>query len=274
MDNIGGLIVIALLCTGLGILIGRVIFRSRTKPAQPPTPDAVEVARLWRDRRQKAWLLESGGKVYPRPAEVDETLRKRLAEAFEDVSRWLGGPASEAAPDSRPPTVSVPEMGVYREPGDGSALDDGVDLNARLAALPPAQPPAPPVHPAAAPASGQPVMRGSRVSLHPREPGPPDPPKRLSMNPVDIVTRAVRADVPASASTPMSIAAQVDEILQEMLEGTPLHDRGIRLMELPGKGLVVMVGLEHFDGVGSVPDPEVRAAIQAAAAEWERRSAE
>jgi hypothetical protein len=37
------------------------------------------------------------------------------------------------------------------------------------------------------------------------------------------------------------------------------------------KGVVVWVGLDHVDGVDRVTDPEIKAALGAAAAEWERR---
>lgn len=95
--------------------------------------------------------------------------------------------------------------------------------------------------------------------------------KPPSLNVVDVVTRALRPETPAQPAL-KSIAAQVDEILQEKLVGTPLEKRGIRLVEPPGKGLVVMVGLEQYAGVNEVPDEDIRAALKAAVAEWERRT--
>ncbi|MCI0518794.1 MAG: hypothetical protein L0Z70_00875 [Chloroflexi bacterium] len=97
---------------------------------------------------------------------------------------------------------------------------------------------------------------------------------RPSLNPVDVFARALQGDSRAPASPPKSIALQVDEILQENLKGTPLEEKAIRLMELPGRGMVVMVGLDSYDGVDAVPDEEVRKAIRAAAAEWELRAGE
>ena len=43
-----------------------------------------------------------------------------------------------------------------------------------------------------------------------------------------------------------SIAAQIDEILQEKIEGSDMAQRGVRLLELPNKGMVVMVGLDQY----------------------------
>jgi hypothetical protein len=102
-------------------------------------------------------------------------------------------------------------------------------------------------------------------------PEPPAAPMRPSMNPVDVMSRAFNADAGKQPVIGKSIAAQIDEILQERLEGSPLKDRAIRLMELPGKGMVVMVGLKQYDGVNSVPDAEIRNLLRECVEEWEQR---
>jgi hypothetical protein len=69
-----------------------------------------------------------------------------------------------------------------------------------------------------------------------------------------------------------SIAAQIDAILQQKLERSPLASKAIRLLELPGQGMVVMVGLDKYTDLTQVPDPEVRAVIAESVAEWEKRA--
>ncbi len=69
-----------------------------------------------------------------------------------------------------------------------------------------------------------------------------------------------------------SIVEQIDEILQDMVAGTPLSDKSIRLVEDPTQGVIVWIGLEHFEGINSVPDIEARTIIQAAVREWEKKS--
>ncbi len=98
--------------------------------------------------------------------------------------------------------------------------------------------------------------------------------KRPSMNPVEVFTRALQPQVQPKHPFTRSIAEQVDEILQEMLETSPLHSKAIRLLELPQRGMVVMIGLDQYQGVDAVPDEEVRSIIRAAVAEWERRVSE
>ncbi len=67
------------------------------------------------------------------------------------------------------------------------------------------------------------------------------------------------------------MVAQIDEILQAHLDGTPLGERGIFLAQSPQGGVYVYVGLTRYDGVEDVPDPEVKAAIRAAIKEWENK---
>jgi len=69
-----------------------------------------------------------------------------------------------------------------------------------------------------------------------------------------------------------SIVFQIDAILQDQISGTPLADRGIRLAEAPGQGVMVWLGLNHFQGIDAVPDPEVQAAIRKAVKTWEAQA--
>jgi hypothetical protein len=77
---------------------------------------------------------------------------------------------------------------------------------------------------------------------------------------------------PVKEAATQSIAAQIDKILQGKLEGSPLAGRGIKLVELPEQGLVVMVGLEKYTDLTLVPDEDVRSVIGEAVAEWEEKS--
>lgn len=70
---------------------------------------------------------------------------------------------------------------------------------------------------------------------------------------------------------PLSIVDQMNEILKSQVAGTPLEGRGIRLVADPAKGVVVWMGLKQFEGVDAVTDPQVKAALHAAAIEWENR---
>ncbi len=85
----------------------------------------------------------------------------------------------------------------------------------------------------------------------------------------EIVTRAV---IPKKKvkEKPKSIVEQVDEILQKRLANSPFSDRLIRLVDAPGGGVEVVVDAQKYEGVGDVPDPEVRGFIQDCVKEWEK----
>ncbi|MFZ5810152.1 MAG: hypothetical protein ACOY16_12790 [Chloroflexota bacterium] len=99
---------------------------------------------------------------------------------------------------------------------------------------------------------------------------PEEPPKKKGI--VDLLADALQGERQTSGVSNKSIAFQVDEILQEKLQGTQLENRAIRVMELPGKGMVVMIGLQQYETVNDVPDPEIQAVLRSAVAEWESRS--
>ncbi len=115
-----------------------------------------------------------------------------------------------------------------------------------------------------------------------RPPEPAAPAAGLSLPPVEAASRltqtppvipaVVAAAPPIPSNKPVSIVEQVNEILKELVAGTPMEARGIRLAEDPRAGVVVWVGIDHYNGVDSVPDSEVKAILKQAGAEWERRT--
>jgi len=95
------------------------------------------------------------------------------------------------------------------------------------------------------------------------------------VRPVEVSLPPALVEEPVIAvkpSKPLSIVEQINDILQETIRDTPLANRMIRLVEDPREGVVVWIGLDHFPGVDSVPDPEVKAALRKAANEWEKRT--
>jgi hypothetical protein len=109
-----------------------------------------------------------------------------------------------------------------------------------------------------------------RVNTTPQGPSNGNSPK-ASINPANMISNALRADVPvATIPTQNNMVAQVDEILQKKLIQAEMQKWAIRLAEFPNKGMVVLVGLEQYEGIDEVPYERVRKIIRESVAEWER----
>ncbi len=68
----------------------------------------------------------------------------------------------------------------------------------------------------------------------------------------------------------LSVVDEVNEILQNKLHGSPLAGKGIHLMENHNKEIRFWVGLESYNDVAEIPDPEIRRMINEAVREWEQ----
>jgi hypothetical protein len=122
-------------------------------------------------------------------------------------------------------------------------------------------------------------------------PKPAEPPEvePLEREPMEVETEAIREETPGTSLNPLkifgrslqplektssdasdlSIVAQIDEILQEKLEGTELEDKGIRLIEGSDQSMVIQVGLQSYPEIEEVPDEQVRQLIRSSVTEWE-----
>jgi len=101
-------------------------------------------------------------------------------------------------------------------------------------------------------------------------------PEQLNIKP-QIVSATIPpppAPSPESKSVPSSesIVSQINTVLQNRLATSSLANQGIRLQESPTGGVLVYVGLTRYDGIDAIPNPEIKAFIHQAVAEWEGRS--
>ena len=74
-----------------------------------------------------------------------------------------------------------------------------------------------------------------------------------------------RAEDPAKGGT---MVEQINRILEGKLAAHSASGRGVRLVEGAGGAVRVFIGVQPY-GLEDVPDPEIRAAIREAVAEWE-----
>lgn len=93
--------------------------------------------------------------------------------------------------------------------------------------------------------------------------------KAPSLNPLKTIVNFVQSDIPAINSA-ASIPEQINTILQKMIAGTPMEKRGISMAEWPNRGAVFIVGVDVYEDIHKIPDPEVRVAIRDAVKKWEQ----
>jgi len=239
MNDLTTLLIIAAISVGIGVAVGGLIsnaMNARQNPAKPGSEEKdglVEIFSFNRDIKSKTSVLEIKGKKYRKPAELEAGTQAFLAQQLNILASWVGAPD---APKSAEFTTSESDSQVSQ------ATRSPVNF----------------------PVSNPKPAQADSNSM-------PNDSLKQSYNPLGVFTRSIRSDTHKPSAPPSSIAAQIDEILQEKLAELPQEKRAIRLMELPGKGMVVMVGLEQYDGVEAVPDPEVKSLIRECVHEWEQK---
>jgi len=247
----------------VGLLVGFMAsgLRGGSKTSQQKrNRDLIEVIRIWQDRKSGNLSMEIGGKFYKEVTEFSDKSRRGFTALVNELRSWAGmavfeQPAVESIAQPALATFKAPDLARPAESIETPYLD--------------------------APSSALelPTIPVAETGSGPQPPGAFDTLKVAELadvRPADHRSKLLdieksQEETAESAEQIKSIAAQVDEVLQEKLASSPLKDRSIRLMELPGGGMVVMVNNEQFDGVNEVSDPEIRNLIQESVAEWERR---
>jgi hypothetical protein len=259
---------LVLIFTTVGFIVGAIVayVAARSQPGkQPKSPDFTlfnerkkrfdEIVGLWRERAGGKVVVWFEDKMLESPKSLDPIRRRRLESAEHDFQTWL-------ATDE--PVAPV-------EAGKNAAIDSRLTSVTRTPTGPlstPARKQTGPLMTAARTPTG-PLTAPARPSTGPLQIRKPAPQKEDIPQPATVAEETPR---PAKVAKPLSIVDQINDILQETIKDTPLANRMIRIVEDPREGVVVWIGLEHFPGVDSVPDPEVKAALRKAANEWERRT--
>lgn len=247
------LLIVVVLCVTVGFILGALILLLVTRkekgsqeaphpaPGSPPQPAAAapQGVRLLSDPATGKLMVELSGRPTASASSLNEDQRKTLEKAYGDLGEWLG---------KQPPLPVQPLQRPAEQPP---------------AALPLVTPP-----PAQEPASRPSGLRARLANTKDALPGNMPP----AVEPVPATLFQPAKPNPEAAHPAPTMVMQIDEILQEMAAQSPLANRGIRITEEPRQGVVVWIATTRYQGIDSVPDPDARALIRAAVAEWERRS--
>jgi hypothetical protein len=253
------LILVGVICVVLGFIASMLLGTLRDETEEPAAPEAeappggqkgryIAVARLWRERNSNMLVVEMDGKGLVTPEPLKEQERARLEQIARDLRAWLGMGLAEPAAISAAP-AAAPESDLRSAWSVELADDDQVQGAAGV--LQEAT--------AAQAAVTQPPVQASR----PQANRPAVKPAARSGKPA--------ADEPAAVvpTAGKSMVMQIEDILQDMLAGSPLRKRGIHLMEDPIRGVIVSLDGEMYEGIEGVPDEEVKAFIRSAVAAWD-----
>jgi hypothetical protein len=252
MTTLLPIILIGLIALVVGAVAG-FLLAGLANPAAPATPSKgksmAELVRLWRDRRTGKVTLEMDGKMFGSAVEMSSQQKAALIQATDELQLWLaGGERVERAVSATLPVAAAVEP--LPEPAPLAPAAAGAAV-------------------AAATGLAKPDSPASTESVLAPEPEVKPPSMQLG----DILASAIRPSKGKTAPSPAkSIAAQVDEIVQEKLPGSAYKDHLIMVTEQPKGGLLVRVDQEHYEGIGDVADPGIQAFLRACVAEWEKRA--
>ena len=110
-------------------------------------------------------------------------------------------------------------------------------------------------------------------TMPPPQPVPQPAPVRMAASPIPPnttqplpVTNLSEKDFKA-----LSIIAQIDHVFQTRILGTPYEAMGIRIFEGSVGSVEVKIGPNKYPSIDDVPDADIKKAIRAAIAEWEKK---
>ncbi len=256
-----------LITTAIGLFVGLIAgyliagLRNEGQPGDQPVErgDSQEQVSILRERTTGSLAVKMDGIAYRDVGDMKVKQYNRLMRLLSEVRAWLGKLETEqeqAQEAGAQDTVLDTGIQVAADvPAPVTERLESDDTTTAAIATTPDEigQPAPVV--AIAPA----VKAADKAESKPAKPGP-----------LDWIAQALEKRLSKKEELPeKSIAAQIDEILQEKLKESHQESRAIRLMELPDKGMVVLVGLEQYESVEDVPDEQVRQLIKDCVTEWE-----
>lgn len=267
------LIVLGLVCIFLGYMASVLIHTLRDESVASASVDEAPpggkrgrytpITRLWREKQAGGLVVEINGKSYVAPTPLSDAERDALEQVARDLRGWLGIGLANGAGAAVKATVAAPAVTapVEATPAPGSPAPDFLAPNpeSKTAPIPDVPPPYPPE--TVQPLSGTSTASSTTAAAIPL----PPPGTRLK----SMTGAKEESPLPPAAARNRSIVMQIDDVLQDMLLHSPLGSRGIKLTEDPVRGVIVYVGINHYDGIDNVPDPEIKAFIRQAVQTWE-----
>jgi hypothetical protein len=236
-------ITIYLVIAGAGIIIGLLLglminaLRGDSSKHSAPSESSVrgiDNILLWHDPEGGNLIVDLDGTTFVRLDEMRPEQRSRLDTIYTQLKRFMGIQETAPRPSPVTPQVETPAQ---------VALTPQVVKPAQAAFI--SQP------------SGTPIPIVERAETIVVKPATGD--KKGAKKP------------PPEPVKPLNIVGEIDDILQDMITGTPLFERGLQLVETPSHSIAVWIDKHQFENIEAVTDPEVQQVIHAAVKKWENK---
>jgi len=242
----------------LGLLLSMLFNREPKNPTENPLPKEMtdegysEAARLLYSPSTKKVITQFDGDFYPTFLELTPDQKKRvlrLVEGWNDWAKYKSAPSATNLPVA-PVTPIAPQQPAKI---DAEIISDPFAAGVFAAV--------------------DPIVKQTLTGEAPK-------PEKLEdlgievpkfVEPIPAVVK-IGIPVPPVKNEPLSIIEQINEVITRLAANTQHAVKNIHLDDNGHQGVVVWVGMEHFEGVDEVPYPDVKQLIKAAVAKWEEET--
>lgn len=244
--------VLAILAVVIGILIGLLVStlfsREAKQPGENPIPEKylqegyAEAARLLYSPAAKRVVTFLDGDYYEDFSTLTPDQKKRILRFIDSWNDWGG---------VKPKLQSEPAADVL------SGMTGAAFVTA-----------------AAKPDLKIPPLPSADVLLSP--PAKPETLEDLGIEvpsvvePIPAVVKLDLGKPKKIQEKPKSIVEQINDRLAEVIAETPGAKQGVSLEDDGHHGVIVWVGIERYEGVDAVPDPDIQKNIKEAVSRWEK----
>ncbi len=210
------------------------------------------IVRLWRERSKGGLVVEIDGKSLVDASPLTASQREQLEAAARDFRTFLGMGLTQAGQASVQPVTGPEQQKVSEETAVASATSVWATGGAAIEA------------------DSRKALGQESASQTTRPAGPTESGLAVKRPTVKPPVEKPGDDQKPLIIRSRSIVMQIEDVLQDMLSGSPLESRDVHLLEDPDRGVIVTIGASSYEGIEAVPDPEVKAVIRAAVAAWEQ----
>lgn len=258
----------------IGLLIGLMINALRgdsSKSASPSESPAhgIDNILLWHDKEGGNLIVDLDGSTFLRVNDMRADQRSRLETIYSQLRRFMG--VQDTTPRPAPVTPMAAQVEVSAQTSITEPLSQPVfPQTITTQSVPTQSVPTQSIPTQSVPAQSTPVQS---VPIKSALATPVATPANPEINAIPAITedkKSAKKTLPVPIK-PLNIVGEIDEILQDMIAGTPFFERGLELVETPAHTIAVWIDSHQYESIDAVTDPEVQQIIRTAVKNWENK---